>query len=324
MDSFRWYVDHLKWADRILDTTIFEGRECVGFEINLSKFSGFPEGRTARVWFDVETKLPVRIEKHGIKSGFDAAKTSTLIHDQFEYHTEVPAHVFTPQIPEGFVNARPDDIRAAEKGEMAFADVPAGLRDEIVAAMKHTETVVYQQGNRTVYLSPNAWRYDYYSGEELRKTEWYVYEEVDTEETGFEIEDKDLRIVRTTVDFESQTYEVLAYPRSRHPIHRILFLAGLVDRADRMLENEIVDGVECMGFEISAKKYGDNPDSMIHRLWFKAESKLLVRMEFEWDTDSASKQELMQQFEREQFQWDPELDEKTFVPRIPEGFEFKR
>ncbi|MHC4792337.1 MAG: hypothetical protein ACYS8Y_13080, partial [Planctomycetota bacterium] len=324
MGSFRWYVDRLKSADRILDTKVFEGRECVGFEIDLSKFGSFPKGRFARVWFDVETKLPARIEDHGIRNSFDPSKALTLIHDQFEYYTEVPADIFTLQIPEGFVNAHPDDIRAAKKGEMTFADVPAGLRDEIVAALKNTETVVYRQGNRTVYLSPNAWRYDYYSDGQPRKTEWYVYKEVDTQETGFEIEDKDLRIVRTTVNFDSQTYEVSGYPKIRHPIHKTLLIAGLVDRADRMLEKQIIDGIECIGFEISAKKYGPNPDSMINRLWFDVDTKLLVRMEFEWDTDHPAKQELKRQFEKDQFQWDPELDEKTFVPTIPEGFQFGR
>ncbi|MHC4658480.1 MAG: hypothetical protein ACYS83_04790 [Planctomycetota bacterium] len=324
MDSFRYYVDLLKWADRILDTKIFEGRECVGFEIDLSKWGKQPKGRIVRVWFDVETKLPARIEKHGFRWGFDAAESYTIIHDQFEYCTEVPADIFTPQIPEGFVNARPDDIRTARKGEMTFADVPAGLKDEIVAALKNAQTVVYQQASRTVYLSPNAWRYDYYSDDRLRRTEWYVFKEVDTQKTGFEIEDKDLRLVRTTVDFESRTYQVSEYPKSRHPMHKMVFLAGLVDRADRMLEKQIIDGIECIGFEISAKKYGDNPDSMIHRLWFNADTKLLVRMEFEWDTDNnKSKQELKRQFEREQFQWNPELPADTFTPKIkiPDGFE---
>lgn len=325
MDSFRYYVDLLKWADRILDTKIFEGRECVGFEIDLSKFGKEPKGRIVRVWFDVETKLPARIEKHDNRSGFDAAKTYIIIHDQFEYHTEVPADIFTVKIPEGFVNAHPDDIRQARKGDMTFAEVPAGLKEQIVAALKSTDTVVYRQGERVVYLSPNAWRYDYYSNDRLQKTEWYVSEQVDTQKTGFEIEDKSLRLERTIVDFDNRTYNISGYPSSQHPMHQIVFFAGLIDRADRMLDNQIVDGHECFGFEISAKKYGDNDDSMIHRLWFDADTKLLVRMEFDWDTDNEkSKKELKQQFEREQFKWNPQLDKDTFVPIIPDGFQLLR
>jgi hypothetical protein len=320
MDSFRYYVGLLKSADRILDTKSFEGQECVGFEIDLGKSGTFPKGRIARVWFDVETKLPARIEKHGLRSNFDAAQTHTIIHDQFEYYMEVPADVFTPQIPQGFVNARPEEIIAARKGEMTFADVPEGLKEEIVAAIKKTKTVVYQQGDRTVYLSRNNWRYDYYSAGRLQKTEWYVGKQLDTQETGFEIEDTSFWIVRTMVDHKSQTYHASSSYQMRHPLHEIVFFAGLVDRADRILENRVIDEIECIGFEISAKKYGDNPDSMIHRLWFNADTKLLVRMEFEWDTDNPSRQELMQQFERGPFHWNRDLPEDIFIPEIPEGY----
>ena len=320
MDSFRYYVGLLKSADRILGTKSFDGRECVGFEIDLGKSGTFPKGRTACIWFDVETKLPARIEKHGVRSSFDAAQTYTIIHDRFEYYTEVPAGIFDPQIPEGFVNARPEDIIAVRKGKMTYADVPEGLKEEIVEAIKNTETVLYQQGDRTVYLSPNAWRYDYYFANRLQKTEWYVGKQLDTQETGFEIEDRNFWIVRTAVDYDSRTYQVSSSYQSRHPMHEIVFFAGLVDRADRILENRIIDEAECIGFEISAKKYGDNPDSMIHRFWFNADTKLLVRMEFEWNTDKPSRQELMQQFERGPFQWDPELPADTFTPKIPEDF----
>ncbi|MBW8039925.1 MAG: hypothetical protein FVQ85_08005 [Planctomycetes bacterium] len=320
MDSFRWYVGLLHKADRILETKFFEGRECVGFEINAGKYGDNPESQFNRIWFDVETKLPARIEKHGHRSSFDAAQAHTVIHDQFEYYTEVPADIFTPQIPQDFVNAHPDEIRDARKGQMTFADVPEGLKDQIVAAMKKAKTMVYQQGDMTVYSSPNAWRYDYYSADRLQKSEWYVSEQYDTGETGFEIEDKVLRVVRTTVDFDSRTYRISGYISSRHPMHEIVFFAGLVDRADRILENRIIDEVECIGFEISAKKYGDNPESMIHRLWFDADTKLLVRMEFEWETDKPSKQNLKQQFQRGQFQWDSDLPADTFTPAIPEGF----
>jgi outer membrane lipoprotein-sorting protein len=230
------------------------------------------------------------------------------------------AGIFTPQIPQGFVNAHPDQIRATRKGKMTFADVPEGLKDQIITAMKKAKTVVYRQGDRIVYLSPNAWRYDYYSGDRLQKTECYVGEQVDTQETGFEIEDSEFRVVRTTVDYDSRTYQITSPYQSRNPMHEIVFFAGLVDRADRILENRIIDGLECIGFEISAKKYGDNPDNMIHRLWFDADTMLLVRMEFEWDTDNPSKQELMQQFERGPFQWDTVLPADAFIPIIPEGF----
>jgi len=66
MTKLRSYVQELDRADRILETEVFEGRECVGFEIDRSYYGDGFERRVDRIWFDVETKLPVRIERHGV------------------------------------------------------------------------------------------------------------------------------------------------------------------------------------------------------------------------------------------------------------------
>jgi outer membrane lipoprotein-sorting protein len=97
----------------------------------------------------------------------------------------------------------------------------------------------------------------------------------------------------------------------------ILFLAGLVNRADRVLESIEIEGIECFGVEVSANKYGDNSPDDKHRMWFDAETKLPVRMEFEyWQSDGKTRSIRI----RNQFQWDPELPPDTFVPEIPKGF----
>ncbi|UCF16970.1 MAG: hypothetical protein JSW59_05820, partial [Phycisphaerales bacterium] len=90
MKKLRWYVDLLDKADRVLDTKKFDGRECVGFEIDTSKYGSNPKGRTDRIWFDVETKLPVRIEKHGLPVTDSPGRTFTFIDDRFEYHAQIP------------------------------------------------------------------------------------------------------------------------------------------------------------------------------------------------------------------------------------------
>jgi len=94
---------------------------------------------------------------------------------------------------------------------------------------------------------------------------------------------------------------------------RILFLAGLIDKADRFYDQALIDGVECFGFEISAKKYGDNPDDMIHRLWFNAETYLPVRMEFEFFSESSGQTAIIA---KDQFNWAPDLPEDFFVPEL--------
>ena len=117
VDKMRSYVKLLDRADLILDTETFEGRKCIGFEIGGSKRKNNSKRRFDRIWFDVETKLPARIERHGLVHSSQAEATYTIIHDQFEYYIEVPLDIFEPQVPEGFINAHPDEVRADREKE---------------------------------------------------------------------------------------------------------------------------------------------------------------------------------------------------------------
>ncbi len=325
LERLRFYVHLLDKADRVLGTETFEDRECVGFEIRASRYGDNPEQWKDRIWLDIETKMPVRIEEHGRPITNHPEQTFTEILEQFEYHTEVPAAMFEPVIPDGFVNAHPDEIRAAreraEKGEMIWADVPKGLKGEVIAALDEVRTAVYWRGTQKVSLSRHAWRADHYgpSGQ-VRRTEWFTIAKEDMGATSFDFNDKDFRLTHTTVDFADRTFERVTHgkaSRPRHPMDRIRRLAGLIDRADRTLDNKEIDGLKCFGMEISAKKYGTNPDGALHRLWFDAESKLPVRMETEWPRPDGKGKSLSG---LGRFDWDPNLPPDTFVPVIPEGF----
>jgi len=322
----RFYVGLLDKADRVLGTEMFEGRKCVGFEISADKYGNNPKEWIDRIWFDVATKLPVRIEKHNRPATDHPEQTFTFIQDQFEYYVELPVDMFTPQIPEGFVNTHPDNIRAErerqEKGEMVFADMPAGLKDEIVAALKEVKTAIYREGSMVVYLSRYVWRQDTYSEEgKLRKTEWFAIEKEDMGETSWDFNDKNYRLTQTIVNFENSSYTQAVHGANSHPQHpmdSILLLAGYVDLADRMLGNTNIEGIECFGLELSAKKYGTNPDGMLHRLWFNVETKLPVRMEFEWLRDDGKKSVMV----KDHFDWNAELPADIFTPQIPPDFTF--
>lgn len=115
MKELRSYVGMLDKADRMLDTRTFDGHECIGFEIDRSKDADAPKGRTDRIWLDVKTKLPVRIEKHGCPIPGHSGMTRTSIHDRFKYHVQIPAEDFEPKIPDGFLNAHPDELPGAIK-----------------------------------------------------------------------------------------------------------------------------------------------------------------------------------------------------------------
>lgn len=107
----RSVVGQLGKANRLLDEEIVEGHDCVGFEIRASKNGDNPDTWSDRIWFDVQTRLPVRIEQAGRPVTGDATRTFTTIMDQFTYDAQVPADTFVPQEPpEGFVNAHPDDL----------------------------------------------------------------------------------------------------------------------------------------------------------------------------------------------------------------------
>jgi len=325
VEQLLFYVRLLHKADRILESKLFDGKECVGFEISAAKYGNNPEGRIDRIWFDVESKLPVRIERHGLPLTNHPEETLTLIQDQFEYHVDVPAEMFTPQIPGGYVNTHPDSIRKArekeEKGQMFFTEVPAGLKEQVIAALENVKTAVYREAGpqtQKVYFSRYAWRIDVYAADHVQCITWYVVNKNDWGKTSFDFNDEGFRLTQTTVNYEDRAYRVSEYrgePRPHHPMDSIMSLIGYLDRADRQLDNMKIEGIDCLGFELSAKKYGTNPDTMKHRLWFDVQTKLPVRMEWEWVQEDGSHTRVQDHFE-----WNRALPDDTFVPKVPDGF----
>jgi hypothetical protein len=337
MLKLRSHVKELERADRILETEVFEGRECVGFEVGRDHDGDDAGRRVDRIWFDVETKLPVRVERHGIGVTDSPAETMTFIDDRFEYYAQIPAGLFEPKIPENFIEAEPADIHAAkelqEKGEMPYADVPHGLRDEVVAALDDVKTVIYRtrsglttdgnwiySGGRRWYVSPHAWREDVQSGEQMLKSDYFVVDKGDWGRTSLDFNDKRFKLKQTTLNFAESTYTVVIHGSESHPdnpLDRIVRIASLLNEADLFWEGQEVDGVHCFGFEISAKKYGTNPDGMVHRVWFDAQTRLPVRMEFEYLHKGDGKP---RRSVTDRFQWNAEIPATTFEPMTPEGF----
>jgi len=120
VERMRFYVGLLDKADRLLGENVIEGHNCVGFEISAGKYGDNPQEWLDRIWFDIDTKLPVLIEQ---ERGCPRDKTQTDFHpsirvqDQFDYNPELPDDTFTPWVPEGFINAHPDEIQAAGEKE---------------------------------------------------------------------------------------------------------------------------------------------------------------------------------------------------------------
>lgn len=121
VERMRFYVRLLDEADELLGEEVIEDRNCVGFEISASKYGDNPEEWLDRIWFDIDTRLPVLMEH---ERACPRDKTQTDFHphitvrDQFDYNPQLPADTFIPyEAPEGFINAHPDEIRAAREKE---------------------------------------------------------------------------------------------------------------------------------------------------------------------------------------------------------------
>ena len=117
VDRMRFYVGLIGEADSLLGEDVIDGTQCVGFEISASKYGDNPGDWTDCIWFDVETKLPVRLEKRGRPVTNQPDKTFTTIQSEFDYDPYLSADTFVPETPEGYINAHPDEIRAARERE---------------------------------------------------------------------------------------------------------------------------------------------------------------------------------------------------------------
>lgn len=114
VQRIRFYAGLLDKANRQLGTTVIDGHECVGFEIRASRYGSNPDSWVDRIWFDVNSRLPVRIENAGRPVTGDAARTFTKVQDRFDYNPALSPDTFTPSIPQGFINAHPDELKARQ------------------------------------------------------------------------------------------------------------------------------------------------------------------------------------------------------------------
>lgn len=110
IERLRFYVHMLGRADRRLGTDTIDGHECVGFEVRASLYGDNPDTWIDRIWFDVDTKLPARLEQSGRSVTGDSLETFTTIRDEFNYDAMLPPDTFTAQIPSGFIDSHHDDL----------------------------------------------------------------------------------------------------------------------------------------------------------------------------------------------------------------------
>lgn len=164
-----------------------------------------------------------------------------------------------------------------------------------------------------LYVSSDSYRRDIYDDEFLREIQWYVPDGDGT--------------LQHSVRYDLNSYFAHTGEGSfgnYEPIERMRFYVNLLDEADRLLGEKVIEGCNCVGFEISASKYGDNPQEWLDRIWFDINTKLPVLIEQE---RGRPRDETKTDFHprirlQDQFNYNPELPDDTFIPETPEGFIF--
>ncbi len=97
----------LEEAGRRVGTTRIAGRHAVEFEIAAKKLDAQDDEAMVHVWLDQTTKMPLKITyRFATPGGLAEIVAMTLVQDQFEWHTTLPANAFEPQIPAGFTKAQ--------------------------------------------------------------------------------------------------------------------------------------------------------------------------------------------------------------------------
>jgi len=199
---------------------------------------------------------------------------------------------------------------------------PSAWAGEISAALEAFESVtcrdvwVVVDGGRELPTSSvgafstsrDSYRRDQYDGGVLTLTQWYT-------PSG------DGNMYQTDVHYDKGTYRIMSHKGSygaESPVSRLTLQIRLLDRADALLGTRVMEGRECVGFEISAAKYGDNPPEWKDRIWFDVQTRLPVCVEYERPMGPADARKFVER--RDQFNWAPGLGTDFFRPVIPQGF----
>jgi len=194
---------------------------------------------------------------------------------------------------------------------------------EILAALETVKSVTCREQNVLVmadgsehksstwnilYISSDSYRRDIYDGDFLREIQWYIPDGDGT--------------LQHSIRYDLKSYFVHSGEGSfgnYNPVERMRFYVNLLDEADQLLGEEVIDGYSCVGFEISASKYGDNPGDWVDCIWFDKETKLPVRIEKRGRPVTNQPDKTFTTIQNE-FDYNPELSGDTFIPETPEGF----
>jgi len=129
-----------------LGTEVIDGRECEGVEVNDPRFGRmlFEKGK-GRLWADIETDLPVRMEFEGTSAG--GTIQTRLVVDEFRWDPALTAADFEPNIPDDYTVMAEVDLSAREEtvveGLRIFAGITGGKYPSSLDLMTSMQEVQY-------------------------------------------------------------------------------------------------------------------------------------------------------------------------------------
>jgi hypothetical protein len=155
------------------------------------------------------------------------------------------------------------------------------------------------------YVSSDSYRRDIYDGNSLREIQWYVPDGND--------------MIQHYIRFDLKCYGALRHHGSfgvQDPIERTRFYVEQLDKAHQFLGERIIDGRNCVGFEISAARYGTNPETWLDRIWFDEETRLPARIEQSGRPVTGDSTRTFTTIQ-DQFDYAPPVPADTFLPQTP-------
>lgn len=161
-----------------------------------------------------------------------------------------------------------------------------------------------------LYFSRDSYRRDIYDGQTLREIQWYV-PDGDT-------------MLQYSVRFDLKSHFVERHQGSfgvQDPIDRLRFYAQFLDSAEQLLGTKKIEKITCVGFEIKASKYGDNPETWVDHIWLSTETRLPVMIE-QYGRPVTNHPQMSFTIIQDEFNCHDELPADAFEPVIPDNYIF--
>jgi|GEM_PF-1051743 len=144
-DPRTWIEEFLRYDHTDLGRKDLDGIEVQGMEVEDPRFlAGLFSQAKGRLWVDVRTALPVRVEVEGVYG--ERPQETRILASDFNWTSQPDPTLFEPNIPADFTRLAEVDVSAGEasliQGLRSFADLTGGQYPSQLAALTAWREVV--------------------------------------------------------------------------------------------------------------------------------------------------------------------------------------